>query len=199
MLPSERQRRIKELIRDRGNLRISELSELLGVSEMTVHRDIKPLVEEGFIIKTFGGITLVREEPGKVLDDNDCVFCSRRIDQRLAYRLILPNNRVESACCAHCGLLRHQQLGDQVIQAICFDFFSNTTISSSSAWFVVDTAIDIGCCQPQILTFARKDYAEGVVKGFGGCVLSFDKAIESVNGNMRSEREGCCTKQGQAQ
>ncbi|GAX89675.1 DeoR family transcriptional regulator [Effusibacillus lacus] len=109
MLPAERQIRIKELIQVRRNLKISELSELLGVSEMTIHRDIKPLIEEGIVIKTFGGITLVRETPGTVSDNDDCVFCNRKIDTRLGYRLILPNNKVETTCCAHCGLLRHYQ------------------------------------------------------------------------------------------
>lgn len=192
MLPQERQERIKELIQSRHNLKISELSELLGVSEMTIHRDIRPLVEKGIVMKTFGGIALVRKEPVNGADSNVCVFCYRKIDDRLAYRLILPNNRVECACCGHCGLLRHRQLKDRVIQAISYDFFSHTTVSAPLAWFVMDTKVDIHCCQPQVLIFERKDYAEGFVRGFGGAVLSFAEAMEKVHNKTESDGGGSC-------
>lgn len=188
MLASERREKIRKIIQSRHNVKISELSELLGVSEMTIHRDIKLLVEEGIAIKTFGGVSYTQKEPESIKrNGDDCVFCSRKIDRRLSYRLILPNNEVESTCCAHCGLLRHRQLGDQVIQAICYDFFSNATISALSAWFVMDTSVDIGCCQPQVLTFGKKDQAEGFIKGFGGQVLSFQEAMDKVHIKM-----ACC-------
>ncbi|MBE0446721.1 MAG: DeoR/GlpR transcriptional regulator [Actinobacteria bacterium] len=187
MLANERRERIKNLIRSRHNIKISELSELFGVSEMTIHRDIKPLVEEGIVIKTFGGITIARKEPEHAPGSNDCVFCHRKIDRRLSYRLILPENKVEATCCAHCGLLRHQQLGDKAIQAICHDFLFHTTISAPMAYFVMDALLDIGCCQPQVLTFGKKEHAEGFVKGFGGLVLSFSEALERVHVKME-----CC-------
>src|SRR5690625_7888217 len=63
MLPIERQNRIKELIQVKHNMKISELSKELCVSEMTVHRDLKPLIDAGIVIKTFGGISLVTEYP----------------------------------------------------------------------------------------------------------------------------------------
>ena len=56
MLRPDRQKKIKEWILSEKSLKIGELSEQLGVSEMTIHRDLKPLIEEGLIVKTFGGI-----------------------------------------------------------------------------------------------------------------------------------------------
>lgn len=192
MLAGERREKIKELIRAKQSMKISELSKSLGVSDMTVHRDIRLLAEEGIIIKTFGGITLARNDiKNEPISTDDCVFCNRKVDDRLSYRLILHSNRVESTCCAHCGLLRHKQLGDQVIQAICHDFFFNTTISVATAWFVTDTTLDIGCCQPQVLTFGKRGHAEGFVKGFGGSILSFSKAMEHVYETMN-----CCGARG---
>lgn len=187
MLPNERKERIKDLVKSQHSIRIAELSELLGVSEMTIHRDIKSLVEEGVVVKTFGGITLGRKELKDLPESDNCVYCHRKIDNRLSYRLILSDNRVESTCCAHCGLLRHHQLRDQVIQAICHDFLFHTTISALQAWFVMDAGLDIGCCQPQILVFRKRDNADGFVKGFGGRVLSFTEAVERVHTEM-----GCC-------
>lgn len=192
MLPVDRQNRIKDLIQEKGNMKISELSKELGVSEMTIHRDLKPLIEEGVIIKTFGGITLVRKHRNEISNSEECVFCSRNINERLAYRLILPNNKIEMACCAHCGLLRHRQLGDGVIQAISQDFLRQTTMSAPLAWYVMDTSVHIGCCQPQVLVFEWQDHAEKFVKGFGGRVYQFNEAMEAVFEKMNGNKHSCC-------
>ncbi|NBJ70421.1 MULTISPECIES: DeoR family transcriptional regulator [Clostridia] len=186
MLPLERKARIKELILQKKNLKITDLSKMFGVSEMTIHRDVKILEEEGVIQKTFGGISLVETEEGR---QNQCVYCKRSINEKLAYRLILSNHDIEVACCAHCGLLRQQQLGDKVTQAICPDFLRQTTISAPLAWYVTDTSLHMGCCQPQLLTFEFREHAEKFVKGFGGEVYSFEEAKEvlmkQMNGTMQ--------------
>ncbi len=194
MLPVERQQRIKELIQDKHNMKIAELSKVLGVSEMTIHRDVKPLIDEGLIMKTFGGITIVRDDSSvhEASDSDVCVYCRRSVHEKLAYRLILSNNKIEMTCCAHCGLLRHRQLGDKVIQAICPDFLRSTTISAPLAWYVMDTSIRIGCCQPQVLTFEWREHANNFVQGFGGDVYSFSEAMEAVFQKMNGHGHNCC-------
>ena len=189
MLPIERQQRIRELILDNQNMKISELSKLLSVTEMTIHRDLKPLIEDGIIIKTFGGISLVNK--AQIQKENEaCIYCNSPIHQKMSYRLILVNNKIEMACCAHCGLLRQRQLGNEVAQAISYDFLRQTTISAPLAWYVMDTSIDIGCCQPQVLMFEWEEHANKFVKGFGGNLYPFKEAIEVVfekmNGNVQS-------------
>jgi len=69
MLPIERIKQIKELVQEKEVIKISELSNLLNVSEMTIHRDIKPLIDDGVILKTFGGIRLNKNESN--LQDNN--------------------------------------------------------------------------------------------------------------------------------
>ncbi|ASK64050.1 transcriptional regulator [Virgibacillus phasianinus] len=194
MLPLERQNRIKALIQEKQNVKISELSAMLGVSEMTIHRDLKPLIDKGIIMKTFGGITLAPEQSVKSSNSDTCVFCSRKINERLAYRLILSDNKIEMTCCAHCGLLRHRQLGNDVIQAICPDFFKQTTISASLAWYVMGASVEMGCCHPQVLTFERKEHADNFVKGFGGDVYGFSEAMEVIFQKMTGN-DHCCGKQ----
>ncbi|GAA0432989.1 copper uptake transcriptional regulator YcnK [Lentibacillus halophilus] len=191
MLPVERQNRIKDLIKKKANMKISELSTELGVSEMTIHRDLKPLIEEGIIIKTFGGIMLAKEDPIEFTRSDECVFCSRSINERLAYRLILSESKIEMTCCAHCGLLRHRLLGDNVIQAISQDFLRQTTISAPLAWYVMDTSIHIGCCQPQVLVFEWQEHAEKFVQGFGGKVYQFHEAMEAVFEKMNGNNHNC--------
>ena len=54
-LPAERHRRILEVVRERHAVRVSTLSELLGVSEVTVRRDLEDLEHRGMLERTHGG------------------------------------------------------------------------------------------------------------------------------------------------
>lgn len=193
MLPVERLERIRELIQERKNMKISELSKELGVSEMTIHRDLKPLVEEGFVVKTFGGVSLAKTTSYQT--SKLCIYCNRTVCDKLAFRLILTNDRVEVTCCAHCGLLRHQQIEEEVMQAICCDFLRGTTLSAHLAYYVMDTSLNIGCCQPQVIVFEWKEHAEKFVKGFGGRIYRFEEALEVVFEKMRNSST-CCKEGG---
>lgn len=185
MLPIERLARIKELVLEKENIKIAELSQQLGVSEMTIHRDVKQLVDEGFVVKTFGGISLAQSSSGpSPLSSSSCVLCHRPINERFAYQLLLANNRTERACCAHCGIIRQLQLGEQVVQAITYDFFTGTTMGANIAHFVIDPSVQITCCQPQVLAFNSQDNAERFVKGFGGNAYTFEQTLKEINKHM---------------
>lgn len=54
-LPAERHRRIQELLRERQVVRVSALSELLGVSEVTIRRDLEAMERKGLLERTHGG------------------------------------------------------------------------------------------------------------------------------------------------
>lgn len=196
MLPIERQRRIKEIISKKQFVKISELSADLGVSEMTIHRDIKPLIEAGLVQKTFGGIALAKDiNQERSIQVNSCAFCARPVQDRLAYRLILSTGQIEHTCCAHCGILRHWQLDQEVQQAICQDFLKQTTINATLASYVLDTSIHLACCQPQVLTFELAEHAAMFVKGFGGSVYSFVEARQIILERMSALDHACCHKQ----
>jgi DeoR/GlpR family transcriptional regulator of sugar metabolism len=68
MLAGQRQMLIVEEVRRRGAIRVSELTELLDVSEMTVRRDLDALAASGLIEKVHGGATAPSrqstDEPG---------------------------------------------------------------------------------------------------------------------------------------
>jgi DeoR/GlpR family transcriptional regulator of sugar metabolism len=68
MLPAQRQDRIMAEIERSGGARIVQLAELLGVSDMTVRRDIDTLAARGLVQKVYGGATIspqgTGEEPG---------------------------------------------------------------------------------------------------------------------------------------
>src|SRR5690348_10201561 len=68
MLAKQRQAKILEHVRRAGGVRVSELTELLGVSDMTVRRDLDVLARDGLIEKVHGGATIASassmDEPG---------------------------------------------------------------------------------------------------------------------------------------
>jgi DeoR/GlpR family transcriptional regulator of sugar metabolism len=68
MLAGQRQLLIVEEIRRRGAVRVSELTDLLDVSEMTIRRDLDALAASGLVDKVHGGATAPNrqsaDEPG---------------------------------------------------------------------------------------------------------------------------------------
>ncbi|GAB3676229.1 DeoR/GlpR family DNA-binding transcription regulator [Actinocorallia lasiicapitis] len=68
MLAGERQRSIVELVGRDGAVKVGELVERFGVSDMTIRRDLELLAERGLLVKVHGGATAVAPssaaEPG---------------------------------------------------------------------------------------------------------------------------------------
>ncbi|MCW2903219.1 MAG: DeoR family transcriptional regulator [Streptosporangiaceae bacterium] len=68
MLAPQRRQTILARIRERGAVRVADLVRELGVSDMTVRRDLEALAERGLVDKVHGGATSVgpgsTEEPG---------------------------------------------------------------------------------------------------------------------------------------
>lgn len=66
MIPRERQQQIVNLLAERGVVSITELTERLQVSHMTIRRDIQKLEEQGSVLSVSGGASLtqrIRSEP----------------------------------------------------------------------------------------------------------------------------------------
>ncbi|MEV0973395.1 DeoR/GlpR family DNA-binding transcription regulator [Microtetraspora glauca] len=68
MLAQLRQQAILERVRRTGGVRVAELVRDLGVSDMTIRRDLEALADRGLVEKVHGGATIVgagsTEEPG---------------------------------------------------------------------------------------------------------------------------------------
>ncbi len=97
MLSIERRERIKEILLRKKNVTVAEMAETFNVSTETIRRDFESLSNEGFLIKTYGGASLLfkktitvsqkvkssimREEKrqmamqaAKLIQPNDCIF-----------------------------------------------------------------------------------------------------------------------------
>ncbi|MDX6672801.1 MAG: hypothetical protein QOH11_219 [Solirubrobacteraceae bacterium] len=101
MLASQRQQLIAEEVRRRGAVRVSELTELLAVSDMTIRRDLDVLASAGVLEKVHGGATArgapSTDEPGfeakshRQLDEKEAIA-------RKASALVEPGQAI--ACTA---------------------------------------------------------------------------------------------------
>ncbi|MDO6654321.1 DeoR family transcriptional regulator [Anaerobacillus sp. 1_MG-2023] len=189
MLPIERKQQILTWIEKEGTLKISDISKRLSVSEMTVYRDIKPLIEESKVEKTANGIALkTRTE----IPSDVCAYCLKHVSTRLSVQLIKHNQQIEHTCCAHCGLLRYRDIEKEVSQIICKDFLKDTTISAKVATYLLNAELNLNCCQPQVMAFDSLKHAKQFQSGFGGEVYTFEKAIKEIVREM--EGTSCCHK-----
>jgi len=96
MFPAERQGRIVELLKEQRAVRVASLSDLLGVSEMTIRRDLERLANDGILSRTHGGAILRQrmvEEPRYVLNVRAHTEEKERIS-RAAARLIKQGETV---------------------------------------------------------------------------------------------------------
>ncbi|MFE2206998.1 MULTISPECIES: DeoR family transcriptional regulator [Streptomyces] len=62
-LASERQDFVLATVRERGTVRLADLVERLGVTAVTVRRDVTILADRGLVSRVHGGVTLPYRGP----------------------------------------------------------------------------------------------------------------------------------------
>lgn len=62
MIPEERRDKILDYVNRHGFAKISQLSELFEVSEMTIHRDLNHLEQRGQVKKSYGGVVSAQSQ-----------------------------------------------------------------------------------------------------------------------------------------
>ncbi|MDQ0270481.1 DeoR family transcriptional regulator [Cytobacillus purgationiresistens] len=185
MLPIERQQQILTWLEKEETMKVSEVSRRLNVSEMTIYRDIKQLVDQKKILKTPNGITYISSE--SIIPGNHCAYCYKEAKSRQSMQIIRTNHTVEQTCCPHCGLLRYDEIEKEVSQIICHDFLYDTTISAKVATFLLEPEINLNCCQPQVIAFESIKQATQFQKGFGGRISNFNEAIRTIKTLMQGK------------
>ncbi|MDG5789724.1 DeoR/GlpR family DNA-binding transcription regulator [Evansella sp. AB-P1] len=66
MLAEERYKKIVLLVNERGSIRVSELSEIFGVTEETIRRDLGKLEREGKLTRSHGGAVSVETSRSEI-------------------------------------------------------------------------------------------------------------------------------------
>jgi len=96
MLARQRQARILDEVRRVGGVRVSELTVLLGVSDMTIRRDLDQLSAAGAVQKVHGGAVMgspVTDEPGFEAASGQARPAKQAIAAQAA-RLITPGTAI---------------------------------------------------------------------------------------------------------
>jgi DeoR/GlpR family transcriptional regulator of sugar metabolism len=180
-LASERQSKILEFIRQNGSVETNMLAETLGVSTMTIHRDLNKLAEAGIINKVHGGATLYQPTEKPVAPDL-CPACRKIVNRRTAFILNTENGDQVQACCAHCGLMIMLN-NPTMTHALTTDFLHGTIVSITQTTFLMHANITI-CCSPTILTFDKPEDAIRFQRGFGGTLADFETARQFIADSM---------------
>ncbi|WP_054955984.1 DeoR/GlpR family DNA-binding transcription regulator [Paenibacillus dakarensis] len=102
MLVAERYEKIVHLVNERGSIRVTELSELCGVTEETIRRDLDRLEDSGRLRRSHGGAVSVKDQSTPWRSQPEIPFTEREImhaeeKQRIAeeaVKLIEPNQRI---------------------------------------------------------------------------------------------------------
>jgi DeoR family transcriptional regulator, aga operon transcriptional repressor len=82
MFPVDRRRRILQRVAEEQTIKIGELARELGVSEMTIRRDIGRLEQDGFLRHTYGGAT------AHITKSIELAFNARALEHAAEKRLI---------------------------------------------------------------------------------------------------------------
>ncbi|WP_159881456.1 DeoR/GlpR family DNA-binding transcription regulator [Paenibacillus puerhi] len=96
MLVAERYELIVQVVNERGSIRVSELSELCGVTEETIRRDLDRLESAGRLRRSHGGAVSVKETQAETpYFEREIIHADekRRIAQE-AIKWIQPHDRV---------------------------------------------------------------------------------------------------------
>lgn len=169
---SPRQQKIVSLLEQKGHVGIDEIRDMLGVSQATAYREIQALTESGIAAKVPGGISQVEKR------EKNCVQCGREVNPRSAFIIEQTDGSRVSACCPHCGLMALSNRRNASM-AMVTDFFYGTILSANQAWYVMNSDVSL-CCRPSLLTFSNVEDARRFCSSFGGEVLDFIQAKNSL-------------------
>lgn len=98
MVSEHRQEMILQIVKERHSVTVTELTELLGISESTARRDIVQMDKEGRLVKVYGGAVLpddmsLSEEP-TVAQKTEVYIKEKRQIARYAASMIKPHDFV---------------------------------------------------------------------------------------------------------
>src|SRR6204780_705942 len=101
MLARHRQSLILQAVRNDGSARVSDLTQQLGVSDMTIRRDLEVLAKDGLVEKVHGGAVLPGSHAGHEPGFEDKLVLERpeknTIARAAAAALVRPNTAVAIA------------------------------------------------------------------------------------------------------
>ncbi len=189
-LPTARQDLILSWLTESPSLSIDELVSRLGVSVMTVHRDLDHLVKSGQVEKVHGGVIRPAARPRHTRALQVCRLCDAPISERTQVIIQTASGEPLYACCPHCGILL---LSDsiQAISVLAKEFIYGRMVNARTAAYLVNSDITL-CCQPNYLCFACTEDALKFQQGFGGQIMTFEDAQAALVAAHQSAGDEDC-------
>ncbi|GEK59836.1 DeoR family transcriptional regulator [Marinococcus halophilus] len=184
MIPEKRQKQILAWVKQHGSVRIAFLKEELGVSEMTIYRDIQKLIQDEEIERVPGGVKYLQPS----VQSRQCGVCFQESFSVQAAQLMHADGSMAHFCCPHCLLMFMAHHGSEEEQVIGRDFLRGTTMNARLGIFLIGADECLHCCAPQVLLFQHQAQAVKFQAGFGGELYDFSQAVTAVASAM-----SCCT------
>lgn len=187
-LPTMRHESILEWLKQEHTLSVDELVNRLGVSLMTVHRDLNTLAEAGLVDKVHGGVRLHVTDTLPAIPQSltpVCALCGMHVGTRTTFIVQPLNDDPLHACCPHCGLLLVHQV-KSFSAVLTRDFLYGRMINAQQATYLSEPDITL-CCAPGVLAFAHLNDALRFQQGFGGTTHTFLEAIDCLRGVHRGD------------
>ncbi len=181
LTPAARQHHILDLLGARRSLTIQELVAELGVSAMTIHRDLNRLADGGQLLKTRGGAALPSRASSSGAAGN-CAMCNRPVPARSAVILQSQPRGHLTACCPHCGLALFEHDTSAALMLVT-DFLNGQMVSANDASYLLGSDVS-SCCTPGILAFAGRGDAERFQTGFGGKIMNLSQVRHTLRDAM---------------
>ena len=193
MLAGQRQMLIAEEVRRRGAVRVSELTELFGVSEMTVRRDLDTLAASGLVEKVHGGATAparaTADEPGFEAKSHRQLREKEAIAQA-ARRLVEPGQAIAVNSGTTTWRLAHylHDVPDlTVVRNDVYARFSHAKYNKGTA--LAEIARQLGIDREHV--FAAGDHLNDLPMlsaQFARCLVAPDNAVPQVKALVRGQK-----------
>lgn len=92
MFPEERKQKICDLVNEKRSIKVTELSQLMGISEVTIRRDLEELSQQKRLLRTHGG-AMAMYSVGSEISAAELILSNKNIREKraiaaLAYTLL---------------------------------------------------------------------------------------------------------------
>lgn len=169
----KRRAQILEQLNSQAGVAAGDLARQLGVSRMTIHRDLVALADSGELRRIHGGAVALRS--AKITAKEYCKVCERALLPHQSCLVKRPDGTRDICCCAACGLRRH--LAHPQGELLVRDQINGRQLPATEAHFLVNS-LARPCCQPSVISFADAEEAALFQEGFGGTPARFSEILE---------------------
>lgn len=177
MFAEERQERICQIVNQRSSVKVSELSNELDISEVTIRRDLDELQRQNRIIRTHGG-AMSTYNVGKPISFSHLISKETALKQliaKVAYDMINDYDTI---------LLDTSSTVNELVQLIAQGSKKNLRVITTSIT-AVQTLAKTGNCTVQIVG-GEVNYDHQTVEGSAACRfikdIRVDKCFVGING-----------------